>query len=85
MKIQMISNQESYRIKRKLHVKGQEFLALPIELWPIRGEQKEGIDCLPDYITSPSISNLNVTSEKADSPVKDLCHINIEHFKNDEN
>ena len=61
--------------------KGPKFLEQPAELWPIRNEQDEKVEILPDKITAVAM-NVNAKIAKTKTPTVNLCDIQVDNFNN---
>ena len=61
--------------------KGRKFLEQPVELWPIKNEQDEKVETLPDKIAAVAM-NVIAKIAKTEAPRVNLCDIQVDNFNN---
>ena len=64
--------------------KGPKFLEQSVELWPIRNEQDEKVEILPDKITAVAM-NVDAKIAKTKTPTVNLYDIQVDNFNSYEN
>ena len=61
--------------------KGPKFLEQPVKQWPIRNEQDEKVEILPDKIIAVAM-NVDAKITKTETPTVNLCDIQVNNFNN---